>query len=80
MLNTPTRNNESFKLELYCRMLGNPHIVNTLKKVVRIEKPKIVFLMDKKSDRDWMVWVCGQCGFKQVLIVPSKGSSSRLLQ
>lgn len=60
-------------------MLGNPRTVDALKKVVRIEKPKIVFLMNTKSDRDWMVWVYGQCGFKQVLIVPSKGSSSRLL-
>ena len=46
------------------RMLGNPCTVNVLKKVARIEKPKIVFLIDMKSDRDWMVWVCGQCGFK----------------
>ena len=37
-----------------CRGLGNPRSVNALKEVIRIEKPKIVFLMETKLDRDWM--------------------------
>ena len=34
-----------------CQGLG---IVNVLKKIIRLEKPKFVFLMETKSDVDWM--------------------------
>ncbi|XP_075645895.1 uncharacterized protein LOC142617056 [Castanea sativa] len=61
-----------------CRGLGNSHTVNALKEVIRIEEPKIVFLMETKSDRDWMVKIRDRCGFKQGLIVPSRGSSGGL--
>ena len=43
-------NNESFELELS----GVWEPSNALKEVIRIEKPKIVFLMETKLDRDWM--------------------------
>lgn len=35
--------------------LENSRTVNALKEVIRIEKPKIFFLMETKSSRDWMV-------------------------
>ena len=35
-----------------CGRLGNSRTVNALKEVIRIEKPKIVFLMETKSNRD----------------------------
>ena len=50
MLGNPVRNNESFELELS----GVWEPSNALKEVIRIEKPKIVFLMETKLDRDWM--------------------------
>ena len=43
-------NNESFELELS----GVWEPSNALKEVIRIEKPKIVFLMETKLDKDWM--------------------------
>ena len=36
------------------RGLGNPQTVSALKNVIRLEKPKIVFLMETKSYVDWM--------------------------
>ena len=60
------------------RGFGNPCIVNALKEMIRLEDPKIVFLMETKLDRDWMVNVCDRCGFKQGLIVPSRGNSGGL--
>lgn len=38
-----------------CKGLENSRTVNALKEVIKIEKPKIVFLMETKSSRDWMV-------------------------
>ena len=61
-----------------CCGLGNPQSVNALKEVIRIEKTKIVFLMETNLDRDWMEKVRDQCDFKQGLIVPSRNSSSGL--
>ncbi|XP_075665228.1 uncharacterized protein LOC142634864 [Castanea sativa] len=61
-----------------CRGLGNPLIVNALKKAIRIEDPTIVFLMETKLDEDWMTIVRNQCGFKQSFIVPSVGLSGGL--
>lgn len=61
-----------------CRGLGNLQIFNALKKVIRIEKPNIVFLMEKKSDVDWMKIVRDHNGFKESYIVPSDGSSGGL--
>ena len=61
-----------------CWGLGNPCIVNALKKVIRVDDLNIVFLMEAKSDRDWLVKIHDGCGFKDGLIVPSKGSSGGL--
>ena len=43
-----------------------------------IEKPKIVFLMETKLDREWMENIRDQCGFKQGFIVPSINRSGGL--
>lgn len=59
-------------------MLGNPRTINALKEAIRIKKPKIVFLMVKKLDREWMGKIRDQCGFKQGLIVPSRNSRGEL--
>ena len=37
-----------------CRGLGNPQTVNALKKVIRLEDPNLVFLMETKSDEEWV--------------------------
>ena len=56
-----------------CRGLGNPQTVNTLKKVIRLEDPNLVFLMETKSDKEWVKIVRDQCGFKDSYVVPSDG-------
>ena len=61
-----------------CRRLGNLWSVNALKEVVRREDPNIVFLMETKSNEDWMVMVRDKCGFKHGLFVASNGSSGGL--
>lgn len=49
--------------------------MNALKKVIRLEKPKFVFLMETKSNKDWMVVVRDRCGFKESFVVPSSDAS-----
>ena len=36
------------------RGFGNLQTVNTLKKVIRIEDPNLVFLMETKSNEEWV--------------------------
>ena len=52
--------------------LGNQLIANVS------EAPNIVFLMETKSDIEWMKKVWDKCDFKHDLIVPSNGLSGRL--
>ena len=61
-----------------CRGLRNLRLVKTLEKVVNKEEPIIVFLMETKSNRDWMNKVKYKCNMKQGLIVPSEGKSGGL--
>jgi len=61
-----------------CRGLGNFQTVNALKKVIRIEDSIIVFLIETKSNEDWMKMVRDQCGFKQNFVVPNIGLSGGL--
>ena len=56
----------------------NYRTLNALKEVIMIKDPNIVFLMETKSDRDWLEKVRDRCGFKQGLIVPSVGNSGGL--
>ena len=60
------------------RGLGNLRIVNALAEVVKKEEPKIVFLMETKSNRDWMVMVKDKCNFKHGLYVDNIGSKGGL--
>ena len=61
-----------------CRGLGNFRIVKALEKAVNKEEPKIVFLMEKKSKREWLEKVKERCKMKHGLIVPSDGSKGGL--
>ena len=61
-----------------CRRLGNLQTVKALEKVIKQEEPKIVFLMETKSDREWIVKVRDKCNFKNGLMVPSRGNSGGL--
>ena len=61
-----------------CRGLGNLRTVKALEKVVKNEDPNIVFLMETKSDREWMELVKDRCKMKRGLIVPSNGSKGGL--
>ena len=61
-----------------CRGLRNFQTVNALSEVVRKEEPKIVFLMETKSNWDWMVMVKDKCIFKNVLYVDNIGSKGGL--
>ena len=58
--------------------LGNHRTVNSLKNVIKVQAPKIVFLMETKSCKGWMEEVCDECGFKNRLIIPSDGFSGDL--
>ena len=60
------------------RGLRNLQTVNTMSKVVKKEEPKIVFLMETKSNREWMVMVKDNCNFKHGLYVDSIGSKGGL--
>lgn len=46
--------------------------------VVLQEEPTIVFLMETKSDLEWMVKVRDRCKFQPGFMVPSKGKSGGL--
>ena len=58
-----------------CRGLGNLWTVNALKEVVKKEDPKIVFLMQTKSNENWISMVRDKCELKHGLFVPCNGSS-----
>ncbi|XP_050290016.1 uncharacterized protein LOC126728194 [Quercus robur] len=63
-----------------CRGLGNLRTVKALEKVVNKEEPKIVFLMETKSKREWLEKVKDQCKMKHGLIVPSDGSKDAWIE
>lgn len=54
--------------------LRNLQTVKALEKVVNKKGPNIVFLMETKSNREWMEQVKDQRKVKHRLIVPSNGS------
>lgn len=61
-----------------CRGLENHQSVRALQKVINKEDPAIVFLMETKSDLEWMRKVKEWCKFKHGHIVPSQGKSGGL--
>lgn len=61
-----------------CRGFRNLRIVKALEKVENKEEPIIVYLMETKSNRDWMEKVKEKCNLKHGLIVPSNGNSGGL--
>ena len=62
-----------------CRGLRNLRLVNVLEKVVQKEEPKMVCLMEKKSNKkSWMGMVKGKCNMRDGLFVPSIGKSGGL--
>ena len=61
-----------------CRGLGNLWTVNALKEVVKKEDPKVVFLMETKSNEVWMKMVRDKCEFKHGVFVSSNGMSGGL--
>ena len=62
-----------------CRWLGNLTSVNALEKVVRREDPKLVFLMETKSDKkNWMDIVKDKCNMKDGLFILSIRKSKGL--
>ena len=62
-----------------CWGLGNLQSVNALEKVVRKEDPKLVFLMETKSDKkNWMDMVNDKCNMKDGMFVSSIGKSGGL--
>lgn len=60
------------------RGLENLWTVYALKKVIKKKDPKIVFLVETKSNEDWMVMVQEKCEFKHGVFVPSNGASGGL--
>ena len=61
-----------------CRALGNLRTVKALEKVVKKEEHTIVFLMETKSNIDWMKNVQERCKLKHGFIVTSNGKSGGL--
>ena len=59
-------------------MLGNLQTVKALQRVINKEDPAIIFLMEMKSDLDWMVKVRDWCKFKNGLIVSNRGKNGGL--
>ena len=56
----------------------NIRTIRALQKVINKEDPAIVFLMETKSDLDWMMKVKDWCKFKNSLVVPCQGKSRGL--
>lgn len=56
-----------------CRGLRNLQIVKALEKAVNKEEPIIVFLLETKSNKEWMEMVKERCELKHGLIIPSNG-------
>lgn len=61
------------------RGLRNLRLVNVLEKVIKKEESKMIFLMEKKSDKkSWMDMVKGKCNMRDGLFIPSIGKSGSL--
>ena len=58
--------------------LGNLRSVKVLENAINKEEPTIIFLMEMKSNREWMNNVKDKCNMKYGLTVPSEGRSSEL--
>ena len=58
--------------------LRNLRSVKVLEKAINKEEPTIIFLMEMKSNREWMNNVKDKCNMKYGLTVPSEGRSSEL--
>ena len=61
-----------------CQGLGNRRAVHELVDMVQAQGPKIVFLSETWSDKEWMEWVRCQLKFVGYFIVPSDGRGGRL--
>ena len=64
-----------------CRELENPCTFNALKKIVQIEAPRLVFLMETKLPQKAMKWMSNikhSLGLTQGMVVPSDGKSGGL--
>ena len=56
----------------------NIRTVWALQKVINKEDPTIVFLIETKSNLDWIMKVKDWCKFKNGLVVPCQGKSGSL--
>jgi len=61
-----------------CQGLRNQRIVQALKKVLRAEDPKFVFLMEMKLHKDIMNRVKHELGYTQGVAISSEGNSGGL--
>ena len=61
-----------------CRALGNLRTVKALEKVVKKEEHTIIFLMETRSNTDWMKNVQERCKLKHSFIVTRNGKSGGL--
>ena len=61
-----------------CRGLGNQPTVLALKRALRVEAPKFVFLIETKLSSDSMNALKNELGYSQGVAISSVGSSGRL--
>ena len=61
-----------------CQELGNLRTINALKEVIKKEDPKLVFLIETKSNMEWMIMVRDKCEFKNGFFVSSNGANGGL--
>ncbi|KAK2376763.1 hypothetical protein QL285_077521 [Trifolium repens] len=57
-----------------CRGLGNPSAVRALLRLIRIENPQVVFLMETRLKEDEMERIKFKCGFNSGISVACTGS------
>ena len=61
-----------------CQGFGNLQTVKALEKAVNKEEPNNVFLMEMKSNKEWMEQMKDRYKMKYGLIIPSDGSKGGL--
>jgi hypothetical protein len=62
-----------------CRGLGNPQIVQFLRRLVKMKKPQLVFLMETRLQQNKADQVRSNLGFDNCFVVGSRGKSGGLM-
>lgn len=70
----PTPPSQMKAISWNCRGLGNPRAVRALSRLIRVENPQLVFLMETRLKDNEMDRIRSRCGFNSCFSVACNGN------